>query len=200
MERRPRWEGEVLVPAGQAWLIGFGVGLGGLALSIPLTLWQRWPWWVPLAVGAVLACLAFGVAAVLLVVDHRRLLWAWEEALRFDLDRDGVVGEPEEDREEILTPEEPRFAYVNDPHRRRRQLAARDFRFFLREAYNGRGTTWRAWDGVALPSGRRVTRPVWEEYTERLLKAGLAVRDYPTAPLRLVSDYREALEAFRELL
>jgi len=53
---------------------------------------------------------------------------------------------------------------------------------------------------VVLPSGRRVTRPLWEEYTERLLKAGLAVREYPTASLRLVSDYREALEAFRELL
>ena len=198
MEHRPRWEGEVLVPAGQAWLIGFGVGLGSLALSIPLTAWQRWPWWVPLAVAVSLACLAFGVAAVLLVLDHRRLLWAWEEALRFDLDGDGVVGEPEP--EEAPTPEEPRFAYVNDPYRRRRLLAARDFRFFLREAYDGRGTTWRAWDGVVLPSGRRVTRPLWEEYTERLLKAGLAVRDYPTAPLRLVSDYRDALEAFRELL
>ena len=198
MERRPRWEGEVLVPAGQAWLIGFGVGLGSLALSIPLTIWQRWPWWVPLAVAASLACLAFGIAAVLLVLDHRRLLWAWEETVRFDLDGDGVVGEPE--AEEVLTPEEPRFAYVNDPYRRRRLLVARDFRFFLREAYDGRGTTWRAWDGVVLPSGRRVTRPLWEEYTERLLKAGLAVRDYPTAPLRLVSDYRDALEAFRELL
>jgi len=198
MEHRPRWEGEVLVPAGQAWLIGFGVGLGSLALSIPLVIWQRWPWWVPLAVAASLACLAFGIAAVLLVLDHRRLLWAWEETVRFDLDGDGVVGEPE--AEEVLTPEEPRFAYVNDPYRRRRLLVARDFRFFLREAYDGRGTTWRAWDGVVLPSGRRVTRPLWEEYTERLLKAGLAVRDYPTAPLRLVSDYRDALEAFRELL
>ena len=198
MEHRPRWEGEVLVPAGQAWLIGFGVGLSSLALSIPLAIWQRWPWWVPLAAAASLACLAFGIAAVLLVLDHRRLLWAWEETVRFDLDGDGVVGEPEQ--VETLTPEEPRFAYVNDPYRRRRLLAARDFRFFLREAYDGRGTTWRAWDGVVLPSGRRVTRPLWEEYTERLLKAGLAVRDYPTAPLRLVSDYRDALEAFRELL
>ncbi|HEY75785.1 MAG TPA: hypothetical protein G4O00_06345 [Thermoflexia bacterium] len=198
MEHRPRWEGEVLVPAGQAWLIGFGVGLGSLALSIPLAIWQHWPWWVPLAVAVGLACLAFGIAAVLLVLDHRRLLWAWEEAVRFDLDGDGVVGEPES--EKALTPEEPRFAYVNDPYRRRRLLAARDFRFFLREAYDGRGTTWRAWDGVVLPSGRRVTRPLWEEYTERLLKAGLAVRDYPTAPLRLVSEYRDALEAFRELL
>lgn len=198
MEHRPRWEGEVLVPAGQAWLIGLGVGLASLALSIPLAVFQHWPWWVPLATAAGLACLAFGIAAVLLVLDHRRLLWAWEETLQSDLNGDGTVSEP--DQEKMLTPEEPRFAYVNDPYRRRRLLAAQDFRFFLREAYNGRGTTWRAWDGIVLPSGRKVTRPLWEEYAERLLKAGLAVRDHPTAPLRLVSDYREALEAFRELL
>lgn len=198
MEHQPRWEGEVLVPAGQAWLIGLGVGLGCLAFSVPLTVWQQWPWWVPLATAASLTCLAFGVAAVLLVLDHRKLLWAWEETLRPNPDGDGVVSEPEQG--ETLTPEEPRFAYVNDRYRRQRLLAARDFRFFLREAYNGRGTTWRAWDSATLPSGRKVTRPLWEEYTERLLKAGLAVRDHSTAPLRLVSDYREALEAFRELL
>lgn len=188
------------MPAGQALLVGLGIGLGSLALLVPLTIWQCWPWWMPPAAATALACLAFGVATVLLVLDHRRLLWAWEEAMRFDLDGDGVVGEPGEEEEAALTPEEPRFAYVNDPYRRRRVLAGRDFRFFLREAYDGRGTMWRAWDGVVLPSGRRVTRPLWEEYTERLLKAGLAVREYPTASLRLVSDYREALEAFRELL
>jgi hypothetical protein len=41
---------------------------------------------------------------------------------------------------------------------------------------------------------------LWEEYSDRLLKAGLAERQYPTAPLGLVSTYREALEAFREIL
>ena len=94
MAQRPRWEGEVLVPAGQAPLIGPGVGLGRLALSIPLAVWQRWPWWVPPVAAVALACLAFGVATVLLVLNHRRLLWAWEEAMRFDLDGDAVGWAP----------------------------------------------------------------------------------------------------------
>jgi hypothetical protein len=51
-----------------------------------------------------------------------------------------------------------------------------------------------------LPSGERVTRSTWEQYTERLERAGLGSRPYETAALELGSDYREALETFAELL
>ena len=78
--------------------------------------------------------------------------------------------------------------------------AATDFRFFLREAYNRRGTIWRKWKNADLPCGAQVTRPTWERYTTRLLAAGLAVREHTTAPLDLVSSYRDALATFREVL
>jgi len=45
-----------------------------------------------------------------------------------------------------------------------------------------------------------MTRPIWEDYTERLQAAGLAERPYPTAELVLAGDYRTALETFAEAL
>lgn len=187
-------ETEVWIPAAQAgivalaWALLAGLAVGGLAL------WRGWPWWMgPLTVvGVALALFAWRVTAH--VSEHRERLWRHELAEGRDLDGDGEIGRP------AGRPERPRLIYVHDPTRERRQRDAADFRYFLREAYNGRGTTWRAWDDVPLPSGGRMTRPLWEEYTTRLLKAGLATRPYPTGPLDLVGDYRRALEVFAEVL
>lgn len=70
------------------------------------------------------------------------------------------------------------------------QRAAADWWHWLREAYGDTGTTWRSWDGKRLPSGRVLTRPLWDEYTGRLQRADLARRDYPTGPLVLAGTYR----------
>jgi hypothetical protein len=186
---------DVLVPAGQAALVAGSVTIGTLTTAIPFTVWRSWPWWAPPAAALTAGGVAFTVASLALVRDHRRLLWALhrlEDRLDVDLDRDGEIGTPGEEIER-------RLIYVRDPGRQRRQEQTRDFRYWLKGAYNGRGTTWRAWRGQDLPSGREVTRPTWERYTERLLRAGLARRPYDTAPLELESDLRDALEAFREL-
>jgi len=133
-----------------------------------------------------------------------------------DVDRDGVVGDPggssrilggdhladlrSRGSERGDHERSPRFVYVRNVKAEQAARRARDFRAFLRGAYNGRGTTWRAWKGEELPSGERVTRPVWEQYTERLERAGLGSRPYETAALELDSEYRDALEAFAETL
>jgi len=196
---RASFDRDVIVPAGQATLLSAGVLIGTVTVAIPVTLWRGWPWWAPAAAGMGAAGASFAIASVTLTLDHRRLLWAVhqvEDRLRTDLDGDGVVGEPEPQEPEI----ERRLIYVSDPGRQRRREQARDFRYWLKAAYNGTGTTWRAWKGHELPSGREVTRPVWERYTDRLQRAGLATRPYETAPLELDSDLRDALGAFRELL
>jgi len=195
-KRKAVIEDDVLVPAGQAAVIAVGTGVGGLAVLAVLTAWQGWPWWVAPAGCAVLTCVAFAISSVMLTLDHRRLLWAVERLTMVDLDADGIVGEPTQHSAHNTTP----LVYVRDPRRERRIRDATDFRYFLRQAYDGRGTTWRRWKDVNLPSGRHVTRPIWEEYTSRLLRAGLAVREYDTAPLVLTSDYRDALATFREIL
>jgi hypothetical protein len=185
-------ETEVWIPAAQAAIVALAwSGLAGLAVG-GLAAWRGWPWWmVPLAmIISALALFAWRVTAH--IAEHRARLWRREVAEGRDINGDGAVGRPSR--------RDPALVYVHDPGRERRRQAAADFRFFLREAYNGRGTTWRAWDGVSLPSGRKATRPLWEEYTDRLLRAGLAERPYPTAELELVGDYRTALEAFAEAL
>jgi hypothetical protein len=179
-------------------------GIGALVVGIALAVTAEWAWWVPVLLAMGAGGIGFAVAAAVLVADHRRLLWAAEGLVAMDIDGDGDVGRPElvdgvdGGQEEMES--ELRLAYVHDPRRRQRIESGRDLRYWLREAYGERGTTWRAWDGMALPSGRRMTRPLWERYTERMLKAGLAQRPYPTAELELVSEYRDALDAFREVL
>lgn len=188
-----RREAEPWVPLAQAATVGAGVGAGVLAVAVLLALVVRLAWWLPLLAGAVGGLLGFGCAAVLLTVDARRLLWTVEAGTGFDLDRDSYVGRPPER-------DDPRLIYVRDPSSHRRNDGARDLRYWLREAYNGRGTTWRAWEGQRLPSGAEVTRELWEAWTDRLLRAGLAERPYGTAGLELRSDYQTALVALRELL
>ena len=94
----------------------------------------------------------------------------------------------------------PRLVYVRDPHRERRLTEAADWRFFLRECYGQRGPARRQWLGQRLPSGDQMTRERWEKYTERLIHAGLAIREYERGPLELCGDYRQALQTFRESL
>ena len=127
--------------------------------------------------------------------ERRDLLWKREQLERRDIDGDGVIGAPQ-----TSTAQEPKLVYVHDSRRQARLQAANDFRFFLRECYNGRGPTWRKWKGTKLPSGRKVTRPMWESYTGRLIKAGLGTREYDRAPVTLTSDYKQALAAFADAL
>jgi hypothetical protein len=188
-------EADVWVPAGQALLIGLGFGVFGLVSVGMLSAWKRWPWWTAAGSGGALFALGFSISVIAFVIDHRRLLWKWELLAQVDLDQDGVIGPPQESEVE-----EPEYVYVRDPRREKRRRAADDFRFFLRQAYGDRGTTWGAWNDVRLPSGRAMTQSLWETYCERLIKVGLAIRPYSTAPLELASDYRDALEVFRESL
>lgn len=189
-----RRESEPWVPLAQASTVGAGVGAGTLAVAVLLAIVARLAWWLPVLAGAVGGLLGFGCAAVLLTVDARRLTWTIEAGTGFDFDRDGIIGEPEPVRAD------PRFVYVRDPSAQRRNDGARDLRYWLREAYGPRGTTWRAWEGQRLPSGAEVTRELWDRYTGLLLRAGLAERPYGTSTLELQSDYQAALVALRELL
>lgn len=93
-QARVTWASDVLVPAGQALLIAAGVAVGALVLALALTLWRSWPFWVPIGAMGATGGLAFALAAVLLTLDHRRLIWFAERALGVDLDADNVVGQP----------------------------------------------------------------------------------------------------------
>ncbi len=77
---------DVVVPAAWAGLTGVALGLA----AIPVTVWQRWEWWTPLAV------LAGGAAATwfVLLADWRRALWRIEEMTGVDVDGDEQIGPP----------------------------------------------------------------------------------------------------------
>lgn len=189
---------EVIVPAMQAAVVSLAWALlAALAVGL-VSHWLHWPWEVVALAFLAVSVGLFAWRVTAHIQERQELTWRREERVGHDLDGDGVVGRPER---WTPTPEpEPRLIYVRDPGRERRQADAADFRYWLRECYGERGTTWRAWDGEALPSGRRVTRPTWEHYTERLLRAGVAQRPHPTAAVELTTPYRDALQAFREVL
>jgi hypothetical protein len=186
---------EVAIPTLQALIPSAAWGMLAGILAGGVVTWQRWPWYVVPVVGLVVCVGLFAWSVTRRMQERRDLLWKREQLERRDLDGDGAIGDPQ-----TSTAQEPRFVYVQDNRRQARLQAANDFRFFLREAYNGRGTTWRKWKGAKLPSGRDVTRPTWENYCGRLIKAGLGTREYDTAPVVLTSDYRQALAAFADAL
>lgn len=200
--REPEWhptslESEVWIPTAQAAIVAIAWSLFVALAAAAFTAWRAWPWWIVplLALGAGGVIFAWRVTAY--IADHRARLWRHEVSVGHDVDGDGVVGRPVQ---QGAAREDVGFVYVHNPTRARRHAPSADFRFFLREAYGTRGTTWRAWDGVKLPSGREMTRPLWEDYTTRLLRSGLATRPYATAELELSGTYRDALAVFAEVL
>jgi len=91
---RPTLEAQALVPVAQGAGIGAGVSAGTLAVAVLLAIAAHLPWWVPPVAALLAGLLAFAAGAVLLTLDHRRLLWAVEGVTRLDLDRDNHIGKP----------------------------------------------------------------------------------------------------------
>lgn len=197
-------ESDVMVPAIWAALLAGSIGLVAtlVALAARTLLALHWPWWLPLVVGGSTAAVVFCWRCTVAEGDRRALLlWPIEAALGQDLDQDGWIGEPEGPEVEVEpVAQDPRLIYVHSPYKQQHDRGAADFRHFLRLAYGARGSSWRTWDGEPLPSGKVVTRPVWDMWCGRLLKAGLASRDYPTAPLQLSGGYRDALHTLRAVV
>lgn len=94
--RAPNLAGDLLVPLGQATVTGLLAGtllsLALVGLNFPAPAWHVW-------IGASL--LATTCSWVVLLVEHRRLLWRVETLVGYDLNHDGVVGSPEKRRLEV---------------------------------------------------------------------------------------------------
>jgi hypothetical protein len=169
-QRRADWNSDVVVPFGQSLLIAGGVAIGAFVLTVGLTVWRDWPFWLPVAASGTFGGLSFAFAAVLLTIDHRRLLWAAEAALGVDLDHDDTVGEPEP--REILRVEllehtgnnRHRLAFINLPGTPE-QLGA-----LAGGLLNGKGTSESEWAGARHPFSRSEFGAIRAE----LLKRGLA--------------------------
>lgn len=98
--RAASFQSDVLTPLGQAVITTLPVGVAIWLLATALVNMVRtWLGYDPatswLALGAVLL-VVFIITWVVLLFDHRRLLWALERATHIDLNRDGHKGEPKQ--------------------------------------------------------------------------------------------------------
>jgi hypothetical protein len=173
--RSADWNADVIVPAGQAVLIAGGVAVGAFVLAAIVTAWRSWRFWIPFATAGAMGGLSFALAAVLLTLDHRRLLWAAEAALGVDLDDDQVVGEPEPQdvlRVELLDRNggnRHRLRYIDLPGTPE-QLAT-----LARGLLNGKGTGQAQWTGAVGP----FTRSEYEAIRAAMIERGLAAWTNP---------------------
>lgn len=189
----------VLLPLAQA--AGAAVAAAVLVLTVvsAACIALRWPARVTLIAFLVTLGVTFSVTTLVLMWSYAtRFLFQLERMIGRDMPfgptHDGVVGEPA-GRDPVLT-------YVHDGGRRHGEiLEALDFRWWLQKVYSRRvGTTWRDWKGQTLPSGNRISQDQWSTWCQRLIDAGLATREYDTAPLELRGTLAHAEASFIEYL
>ena len=194
----------------QTLLLALCAAAGMLALSGAATVLLALPALLPVTASAAAFCCGFAVAGIWIVGHHRRLLalWADEERLAADIDGDGFIGRPgprevqHGDHHVIVRAWNP----VSSAARMEQSVDLvakvkdrRDFRAFVEGVWGLTGSALRSWEGQDLPSGRQMTRMLWEEYTERLIQVGIARRHdlRPNAPLVKRATLEQALEILK---
>jgi len=147
---------DVLVPLAQSVLTG--VLLSGL---VAFLVWrQSWDGDLGvlfLGLALTVSCLAW----VVLLAQHRRLLWAAEKLTRVDLNGDKTVGDPR-DRLLVLNASQGKAQQV----RRENEARRADFVDFVSRLPH-KGTSLRAWES-------ELGRDSYAEFRDALLKLGWA--------------------------
>ncbi len=171
-DQRHNVEADVLIPAGQALVIGAAAVIGTLTLATPLAILAGWRWWIPPAAGLALGGLAFTAAAVTLTLDHHRD-WRGPNAR--------VVHDYEVDREAVepLDPEILRVELTRDGGRRMDYIdlpgTPAQLRTLALGPLNGKGTGEAAWTGAGNP----FSRSEYAALRAAMLQRGLAAWTNP---------------------
>jgi hypothetical protein len=159
----PTMQGDVAVPVAQSIITGLLLGGPVGAVLVYVT---QLPWYAALcAVCAVMAC-----AWLVLLVDHRRLLWGIERITHTDIDGDREVGPPEELRVELSHTDA-----VGNYHAQILSIPgieADRLRQFAAAVTSGKGLAVNAWTG----SGALFTRSEYDRLLAELQRAGLAAK------------------------
>lgn len=71
---------------------------------------------------------------------------------------------------------------------------------FLRISYRTQDPTWETWRRMLLPDGSTMSEAEWSECCELMLRAGVAMRPYPRAPIRYCCELPEIRARLREVL
>lgn len=177
---------------------------GAAILALP-ALPVAWPWWSPIMGGLAAGGLAFGVAAVWVVVDDRRLLWF----IAPPSPEPPVQPVPVIDTRLVYTntgprltgkPELPLPDGIPSPAEREQARYLANLRAYVIHVYSTGDASWRTAERLTLPSGDRISRNDWQQWCDLLVRAGLARRPYDRAALQITSTYADARRALRELL
>jgi hypothetical protein len=148
--RAASFQSDVLVPFCQAGVTGVLLGIvGAVALFWPDL--DAHPVVVWLGLAELITCATW----LLLLLDHRRLLWAWERPVNLDLNQDGQIDKPEE-RLVIVNAE----ASHRQAEQRTNEQRRSKFAFFVARL-KVKGTSQRAWESEL---GRALIRLGWARW------------------------------------
>ena len=175
----------VVVPGLQAAITGVLTGLAALAVSA----WLKLPYW---GIGAT----AFTLAALAAWLSYRgRWAWVLERMLGVDINRDGLIGQPEPEPEpaqslriELVQDEGRRGEFIDLPYPEKLPLLAGGL-------LEGRQFSLTAWTG----KGQLFSRSEFETLRAELLKRGLATWNNPAAPAQGITLTGAGRAIFRRL-
>lgn len=205
---------------GQSFLYAVGWAAMGGSVTLTITVVLDAPWWIIPLAGAVCGGAGLYRGSGRLIEHHRELLNtlvnAIELAAQADLNKDGTVGG--------LKPAPTRMAYRNrapKPGAKPPTLSEvpaaeldqddlddrEDFGYFVNEIYVpegkiSRGFTFEKWSKAELPSGRTMSRGLWEDYCARLEECKLARRENPGPRATLIrrATREQALACLAEVI
>ncbi len=157
-------ESDVAVPGVQALITGLIGGIAGGIVAMLVHAPKPWAW------GLAIGVITTAVTWILLLVDHRQLLWEIEEVIGRDLDDDGIVGDPDPP-----APEE-RLILVHDAGRHHQVNERARFEAFIRGC-EVHGTSQNYWEGPG-----RLEREEYLRWRDALIRLGWAKWRNPRHP------------------
>ena len=116
----------------------------------------------------------------LLLWDHRRLLWRFEQVIDLDVNRDGAVGPPPKPPEPgwiTIDGSKARHAATKSAAAKKREAVLAFVNRVQRRTGNDLPTGQKEMRGMDLPHGYKVTDDFHAEVGARLIEHGLAVRN-----------------------
>jgi len=200
--RNASMESDVLVPFLQSTFTGLLAGIVGSGVA--LLVFPTSPAWIS---GPSVGAIAWGIAWMVLLKDHRALLWEIERVIKTDIDQDGQIGQPGEadaaaDQDTAPRRNDVTRVELTEQTRTSQRIVNMElpidpnkFRILARGVLNGFPLSEAQWAG----KGNLLSTPKFRQFQDALLERSFATWKDPEAHRLGIQLTRGGISLFRSI-